>query len=65
MLKNFGTGDNFLGLVYRATCSLEDDSVSSNVFVKMAPEDQTKRRMMSIHECFSREIYFYETVATN
>lgn len=28
----------------------------------MAPEDETKRMLMRIHECFIRERYVYEAV---
>lgn len=58
----FISGDNFLGIVYRATCSTEDESNTTSVFVKMAPEDETKRMLMRIHECFIRERYVYEAV---
>lgn len=55
-------GDNFLGIVYRATCSTEDESNAINLFVKMAPEDETKRNLMRIHDCFLRECYVYKEV---
>lgn len=48
--------------MYRATCSTEDESNATSVFVKMAPEDETKRMLMRIHECFIRERYVYEAV---
>lgn len=56
------SGDNFLGIVYRATCSTEDESNAINLFVKMAPEDETKRQLMRIHDCFLRESYVYKVV---
>lgn len=61
---DFFPGDNFLGIVYRATCSTEDESNAINLFVKMAPEDETKRALMSIHNCFMRETYVYKVVIT-
>lgn len=60
----FFPGDNFLGIVYRATCSTEDESNAINLFVKMAPEDETKRAIMRIHDCFMRECYVYKEVTT-
>lgn len=55
-------GDNFLGVVYRATCSTEDESLKTNLFVKIAPEDEGKRNLMRLHDCFMRERYVYEVV---
>lgn len=49
--------------MYRATCTSEDESMSANVFVKMASEDLKKRRVLRLHECFLRESYVYEKVS--
>lgn len=55
-------GDNFLGVVYRATCSTEDESHKTNLFIKMAPQDDSLRHLMRLHDCFMRESYVYEVV---
>lgn len=58
-------GDNFVGIVYRVTCSSEDESITASLFVKIAPEDEGKRSSMSIHEFFMRESYVYRVVTTD
>lgn len=55
-------GDNFLGIVYRIICYTADEKRSSYLFLKYAPENDCQRKQLSIHSCFAREIYVYNTV---
>lgn len=55
-------GDNFLGIVYRVTCSSEDERNTTSLFVKMAPQDAAKRNILNIHQCFMRETFIYEVL---
>lgn len=55
-------GDNFVGIVYRITCSTEDGSRTKSLFLKIAPSDPIRRTMVPVGKCFVRESYMYEVV---
>lgn len=55
-------GDNFIGIVYRITCSTEDESRSKSLFLKIAPTDPDQRKIVPVRKFFQRESYMYEVV---
>lgn len=56
-------GDNFVGIVYRITCSTEDESRTKSLFLKIAPSDPTKRKIVPVRKFFVRESYMYNVVS--
>lgn len=62
------TGEsNFIGIVYRATFSAENETENDNhpvhsLIVKVAPQDIKYRNMWYSRPCFLREIHMYNEV---
>lgn len=58
----FLAGDNFLGIIYRIVFSTTDETRSSNLILKVAPIDETRRNQYHTRMCFLREMFMYEKV---
>lgn len=58
-------GDNFVGIVYRITCSTEDESRTKSLFLKIAPSDPIKRAIVPVRNFFIRESYMYNVVSVH
>lgn len=54
--------NNFIGIVYRVLFSKEDESKSSKLILKVAPQNAARREQFKSRDLFLREIYLYNEV---
>lgn len=54
--------NNFVGVVYRVCFSNEDESVTSKLILKVAPQNESRRIFFWSRQCFLQEIYLYSEV---
>lgn len=55
-------GDNFIGIVYRVSGTNEENNEREKVFVKIAPTNPDRRKLVSCRGAFIREIFAYNEV---
>lgn len=60
-------GDNFVGIVYRVTCTPKHDdqaeAANLKLILKVGPQHEQRREMFHSRQCFLREIYLFNEVS--
>lgn len=58
--------NNFIGIIYRVSCSKQNEKTrTTNLIVKVAPQNALRRSQFVVRPAFIREIYSYEKVITH
>ncbi|XP_055302585.1 uncharacterized protein LOC129568559 [Sitodiplosis mosellana] len=52
--------DNFIGIIYRVSCSKQNEKSPTNFIIKVAPQNLLRRSQFVVRPAFVREIYSYE-----
>lgn len=51
-----------IGVIYRVRFNTIDETQTSSLFLKVAPNNELKRNLLQIHDAFVREAYAYDVV---